>query len=88
MIGLNKLNCVLEFFAHRPQLQERLTRQVFVTLQHILQTDDIAVIIKAQHDCMSTNGICDRDTKHTTLETGGIYATDQTLKKHLLDSLR
>ena len=83
LIGLNKLNLVLNFFAKRPQLQERLTKQVFISLASILETDDIAIIINAKHNCMNLNHI-DNTTTHSTYELGGVFSYDNALKSQIL----
>lgn len=88
VVGLNKLNAILDFFTHRPQLQERLTRQVFITLKHILQTEDIAVLIRARHDCICSNGITDFTSFHSSFEFGGIFNSDISFKQHLLAKLK
>lgn len=82
IIGLNKLNVVLEFFAKRPQLQERLTRQVSVVLKHILKTEDVAVIINAKHNCMSLECV-DNSTEHLTFEFSGIFKADASYRELL-----
>lgn len=85
IVGLNKLNQVLEFFANRPQLQERLTRQVFLSLTEILQTRDVAVIINARHECISSGGVRDSgQTLYSTIELGGIFDSDAVLKSQVL----
>lgn len=84
LIGLGKLNCILEFFSHRPQLQERLTKQVHLTLQSILETDHVAIVINARHDCVSTHGICDYASQHTTYQLSGVFLTDLALKQQIL----
>mgnify|MGYP006345679845 FL=1 len=86
IIGLNKLNLILDFFAKRLQLQERLTRQVGIVLQDILQTNDVAVILKAKHNCMSLECI-DFTTEHTTFELTGKFNTDLSLRSLLFNSI-
>lgn len=87
LLGLNKLNQVLTFFANRPQLQERLTSQVFYTLQEILQTSDVAVVIKARHECMLSNGVTDHHTRHSSYHLAGKFELDQALKLQILANL-
>lgn len=86
LVGLGKLNQVLHFFAARPQLQERLTRQVFVVLQELLATEDVAVVLKAQHDCMNNHGIINDDTWHSSSQFGGVFKDDSGLQIRLLGS--
>jgi GTP cyclohydrolase I len=87
LVGLGQLNQILHFFAARPQLQERLTRQVFVVLQELLATEDVAVVIKAQHDCMNNHGIINDDTWHTSTQFGGCFSQNDTLRSQLLRML-
>lgn len=87
LVGLNKLNSVLDFFVHRPQLQERLVKQIFISLQYLLKTENIAILIKARHDCICSNGISDLTSTHTTFELGGVFDTDAVLKENLLNKL-
>lgn len=65
VIGLSKLNRIVDFFARRPQVQERLTKQIADCLQHILETDNVAVHINAKHYCVISRGI--QDTHSTTI---------------------
>lgn len=84
IIGLKKLNQILHFFATRPQLQERLTRQIFVVLQYLLKTESIAIVIKAQHDCMNHQNTSNDNTCHLTSQFGGIFLKDKDLKHSIL----
>lgn len=84
IIGLKKLNQILHFFAARPQLQERLTRQVFVVLQYLLKTENIAIVIKAQHDCMNNQNTSNDNTWHLTSQFGGSFFKDKDLKHSIL----
>ena len=59
VLGLSKINRVVEYFSKRPQIQERLTEQVYYALQYILETDDIAVVVDAQHYCVKSRGVED-----------------------------
>lgn len=87
IVGLKKLNQILHFFAARPQLQERLTRQVFVVLQHLLQSENIAIVIKAQHDCMNNLNVTNDATWHVSSQFGGIFNSDKNLKQHILQRI-
>lgn len=80
IIGLSKLNRVVDFFARRPQVQERMTRQIFVVLQELLGTKDVAIAINAIHNCIVTRGIEDVESETLTLEVGGKFETDSALK--------
>lgn len=73
ILGLSKLNRIVEYFSHRPQIQERLTEQVFHALRYILQTDDIAVLIRSQHFCVLTRGVEDTQGLTVTSKLGGAF---------------
>ena len=73
IIGLSKINRIVAFFAQRPQIQERLTEQVLLALQTLLETDDVAVSIRAVHFCVRARGIMDSNSKTTTTALGGAF---------------
>ena len=73
IIGLSKLNRIVQYFAKRPQVQERLTNQIGSELQSILSTEDVAVIIEAKHLCVSSRGIKDDTSSTTTCFYGGQF---------------
>ena len=73
IIGLSKINRIVRFFAQRPQVQERLTQQVLVALQTLLQTRDVAVSIDAIHYCVKARGVMDANSRTTTTALGGIF---------------
>ena len=75
VIGLSKLNRIVQYYAKRPQVQERLTNQIAVELQTILNTDDVAVIIDAKHLCVSSRGIQDDTSATVTCFYGGSFNT-------------
>jgi len=77
VIGLSKLNRIVQYFAKRPQVQERLTNQVANELQTILETEDIAVIIDAKHLCVSSRGIKDDTSETVTAFYGGVFNTPE-----------
>ena len=87
LVGLNKLNQIVEFFAQRPQLQERLTRQLLVVFQELLGTLNIAVVINAQHNCINSGGIQNDASLHSTYQLAGTFATDLCLKAQILTYL-
>jgi GTP cyclohydrolase IA len=66
VIGLSKINRIVQYFAKRPQVQERLTMQIGNELKNILETEDIAVVIDAKHLCVSSRGVEDRDSSTIT----------------------
>lgn len=73
VIGLSKINRVVDYFARRPQVQERLTVQIANELKRILKTQDVAVIIDAKHLCVSSRGIQDEGSSTITAEYGGVF---------------
>lgn len=75
VIGLSKLNRLVQYFAKRPQVQERLTNQIAVELKHVLQTEDVAVIIDAKHLCVSSRGVKDDTSATITCHYGGVFNT-------------
>lgn len=73
VIGLSKINRIVEFFAKRPQVQERLTKQITDCLQYVLDTDDVATHINAKHYCVITRGIQDTHCTTTTSDLRGSF---------------
>ena len=73
VIGLSKINRIVDYFARRPQVQERLTVQIANELKRILKTEDIAVVIDARHLCVSSRGIQDEGSSTITAEYGGVF---------------
>lgn len=73
IIGLSKINRIVRFFAQRPQVQERLTRQILVALQVLLETKHVAVSIDATHYCVKSRGVMDTNSKTTTTALGGCF---------------
>ncbi len=75
VIGLSKLNRIVQYFAKRPQVQERLTNQIALELKQTLNTEDVAVIIDAKHLCVSSRGIKDESSATVTSYYGGVFNT-------------
>ena len=73
IIGLSKINRIVRFFAQRPQVQERLTRQILVALQTLLNTEDVAVSIDATHYCVKSRGVMDANSQTSTTALGGCF---------------
>jgi GTP cyclohydrolase IA len=73
VIGLSKINRVVDYYARRPQVQERMTVQIFQELKEVLDTEDIIVVVEGAHMCVSTRGINDKSSLTTTLEYGGKF---------------
>ncbi|MCU0361396.1 MAG: GTP cyclohydrolase I FolE [Bacteroidia bacterium] len=74
VIGLSKLNRIVQYFAKRPQVQERFTMQIAKELQDVLQTQDVAVLIDAKHLCVSSRGVQDNNSATVTSFYGGKFA--------------
>ena len=77
VIGLSKLNRIVQYYAKRPQVQERLTNQIAEELKGILETDDVAVIIDAKHLCVSSRGVKDDTSSTVTSYFGGKFNTQE-----------
>ena len=75
VLGLSKINRIVEFFCKRPQIQERLTEQIYHALTFILGTEDVAVLIDAEHYCVKSRGIKDTGSSTTTSKLGGVFKT-------------
>ena len=73
VIGLSKINRVVDYYAHRPQVQERLSLQILNELKETLQTEDVMVMISAKHLCVSQRGIKDKESSTTTIEYSGRF---------------
>jgi GTP cyclohydrolase I len=88
VVGLSKMNRIVEYYAKRPQVQERLTLQVIEELQHILKTENVACIIDAKHLCVNSRGIRDVASSTVTAEYGGVFKTSETLRKEFLSYIQ
>jgi GTP cyclohydrolase I len=84
VLGLSKINRIVEYFSKRPQIQERLTEQIFHTLQFILDTEDVAVMIDAQHYCVKSRGVEDTGSSTVTCRLGGGFKTDPAARSEFL----
>ena len=73
IIGLSKINRIVRFFGQRPQVQERLTRQILVAMQTLLGTPDVAVSIDATHYCVKSRGVMDTNSQTSTTALGGCF---------------
>jgi GTP cyclohydrolase I len=83
VIGLSKLNRLVEYFSKRPQVQERLTMQVGKALQTVLQTQDVAVVMDAKHLCVSSRGVKDDSSNTITTFYGGKFQEEKTKMEFL-----
>lgn len=84
IIGLSKINRIVRFFAQRPQVQERLTQQVLVALQILLETDDVAISINAVHYCVKSRGVMDTNSATRTTALGGVFKQDPATRSEFL----
>lgn len=88
VLGLSKINRIVEYFAKRPQIQERLTEQIFYTLCYILDTDDVAVMIDAQHYCVKSRGVEDTGSSTVTSRLGGGFKSDPAARQEFYNIAR
>ena len=86
IIGLSKINRVVRFFAQRPQVQERLTQQVLVALQSLLDTDNVAVHICATHYCVKARGVMDAQSATETTALGGLFKANPAIRAEFMQS--
>jgi len=76
VLGLSKINRIVEYFSKRPQIQERLTEQIYHAMAMILDTEDVGVIIDAEHFCVKSRGVEDVGSSTVTTKLGGVFKTD------------
>lgn len=88
VIGLSKINRIVEFFGRRPQVQERLTKQVADCLQYLLGTEDVAVHINAKHYCVIARGVRDTHSTTTTSDIRGAFKTQPETRTEFLKQCR
>ena len=84
VIGLSKINRIVDYFSKRPQVQERLTKQIVTELKKVLKTEDVACVIDAKHLCVNSRGIKDIDSSTVTSEFGGKFKYDKASKDEFL----
>jgi GTP cyclohydrolase I len=87
VVGLSKMNRIVDYFAKRPQVQERLTIQIVKELQKVLNTDNVACIIDAKHLCVNSRGIRDIESSTVTAEFGGKFK-EESVKREFLDYIK
>lgn len=87
VIGLSKMNRIVEYYAKRPQVQERLTMQIVQELQKALGTQDVACVIDAKHLCVNSRGISDIESSTVTSEFGGKFK-DENVRREFLDYIK
>ncbi|EFP96585.1 GTP cyclohydrolase I FolE [Vibrio caribbeanicus] len=88
IIGLSKINRIVRFFSQRPQVQERMTQQILVALQTLLETDDVAVTMDATHYCVKSRGVMDATSETTTTALGGIFKSNPATRHEFLHGIR
>jgi len=89
VLGLSKLNRIVEYFSRRPQVQERLTEQIKAALSYVVETPDVAVYMDAEHFCVKTRGVQDENSSTVTLSVGGIFAEEQSdIRREFLNLAR
>lgn len=84
VLGLSKINRIVEYFSKRPQIQERLTEQIYHALQYILETDDIGVVVHAQHYCVKSRGVEDTGSSTVTSKLGGCFKNEQQVRAEFM----
>lgn len=87
VVGLSKMNRIVDYYAKRPQVQERLTIQIVKELQEVLNTKDVACVIDAKHLCVNSRGIRDVDSSTVTSEFGGKFK-EKTTRREFLDYIK
>jgi GTP cyclohydrolase IA len=88
VLGLSKINRIVNYFSRRPQVQERLTHQIFHALSHILDTQDIAVVIDATHYCVKARGVEDGSSHTYTSKLGGKFKSNPATRSEFLSLLK
>lgn len=88
IIGLSKINRIVRFFAQRPQVQERMTQQILVALQTLLESDDVAITIDATHYCVKARGVMDATSITTTTALAGIFKRNPATRAEFLHGVR
>lgn len=83
VIGLSKMNRIVDYFAKRPQVQERMTKQIVHAMQEALGTKDVACVVDAKHLCVNSRGIRDIDSSTVTAEYGGAFQQDSVKREFL-----
>ncbi|MDR5610565.1 MULTISPECIES: GTP cyclohydrolase I FolE [Arsenophonus] len=87
VIGLSKINRIVQFFSQRPQVQERLTQQILIALQTLLGTSNVAVSIDAVHYCVKARGVRDVSSSTMTTSLGGLFKSSQNTRQEFLRNI-
>ncbi|MGL5079711.1 MAG: GTP cyclohydrolase I FolE [Waterburya sp.] len=88
VLGLSKISRIVNFFARRPQIQERLVEQIAATIQFLTGAEDIAVVIKGVHYCMKSRGIRDLTAETVTSKMGGRFRSESSLRQEFLSCVK
>lgn len=88
VLGLSKINRIVEYFSRRPQIQERLTEQIYGALNYILDTKNIAVVIDAKHYCVKSRGVEDINSNTITSKLGGLFKNEPDLRSEFMGMIR
>lgn len=88
VLGLSKLNRIAEYFSRRPQVQERLAEQIYHALSFILDTENVAVIIRGTHYCVKMRGVEDHSSSTVTSKMGGSFKDNPTQRSELLELVK
>ncbi len=83
VIGLSKINRIVDYFARRPQVQERMTRQILEELKKDLNSEDVIVMVDAKHFCVTTRGIQDQDSTTITMDYSGQFCNKEVRKEFM-----
>jgi len=88
VLGLSKINRIVEYFSRRPQIQERLTEQIFYALEYVLGTSDIAVVMNGVHYCVKSRGVEDTSSSTTTSKLGGKFKELPALRAEFMSLIK
>lgn len=88
ILGLSKMNRLVEYFAKRPQIQERLTEQIYYALEYLLETSNIAVVIDAKHYCVKSRGVEDEGSQTVTSKMGGEFKSNPEIRREFFEMTR
>jgi GTP cyclohydrolase I len=88
VLGLSKLNRIVEYFSRRPQVQERIAEQVYWALVYILGTEDVAVVIEGVHYCVKSRGVEDHSSSTITAKLGGCFRSEPEARAEFMSLIK
>lgn len=88
VLGLSKINRIVEYFARRPQVQERLAEQIYYALSYILGTEDVAVVLEGVHYCVKARGVSDQSSSTVTTKLGGCFKNEPETRAEFMAMIR